>query len=466
MMNSLPTELLVIIFELVLTQDSIAPWCFDDWDLDETQWPEDHHLGEFIASPARFSYANFPYAIASVCLRWQEIASRIPEFWTNLVVILDAPTTRSSAFRSHIRWSGDLPITVLVKTLHDTIDADQELRRTRAIMEHLAPHIHRCTHITFDVHYCSSLPSIRQDFRGTMPILQGLTLWGRVSGAGASRDETSRWGFTSPNLQTLALSGANIRDICMGGAEWLGELARQGSRMSGIEFSRYGSTSNGFGNLHMHSVLDMLMSIPYHSVSQLVLTSLDLDCSGPLTNEDRGLSADKLLLKDLQAEFIIELFSALYAESATINRCPISTVDEILADELLLEDIYAGESLYRPLKEWNGIVLGVQNCPSFNDALLAEMAYGDVHRGFMCPELHTLTIRDCPNVSVRALRTLVDKRQAAARKEHVWVDYRDTSDMAIATVHPLIFIAVTGGPVLGEEDRNWFEANLGVFSWA
>jgi hypothetical protein len=81
-----------------------------------------------------------------------------------------------------------------------------------------------------------------------------------------------------------------------------------------------------------------------------------------------------------------------------------------LGRRLILRDIEADEDLIPLLRCWEGDVLTVDNCPSFNDAVLDMMATV-VDEEYVCaPWMVELDIADCPNFSAAALRCLVGAR--------------------------------------------------------
>ena len=53
-----------------------------------------------------------PYAIASVCSFWRDVASLIPNFWTRMVIFLDLTRYQSAAIKSQLSWSRDLPLDI------------------------------------------------------------------------------------------------------------------------------------------------------------------------------------------------------------------------------------------------------------------------------------------------------------------------------------------------------------------
>jgi hypothetical protein len=73
MVEHLPVELLAIIFGLVYDQEILEP--------SDSLCPEWQDAAD-IVSPSLF-----PYAIASVCSFWRDVASLVPNFWTRVVIL-------------------------------------------------------------------------------------------------------------------------------------------------------------------------------------------------------------------------------------------------------------------------------------------------------------------------------------------------------------------------------------------
>ena len=105
------------------------------------------------------SESLFPFNAASVCKLWRDILARMPECWTRVVFdVVSDPGPFLDAFS----WSRNLEkIEVAIFNSSEYAeDVDEALKKKRisAIAQALQPHVHRCTSISFDIVYSSSLP--------------------------------------------------------------------------------------------------------------------------------------------------------------------------------------------------------------------------------------------------------------------------------------------------------------------
>jgi hypothetical protein len=151
--------------------------------------------------------------------------------------------------------------------------------------------------------------------------------------------------------------------------------------------------------------------------------------------------------------------------SMTIRNCEVSSFATSLGClRLTLYDI-EDDGLGALLAHWDGEDLHIHNCPSFNDDVLETMTntYTD---DVSAPCMTKLTISDCPNFSVAALRELVDCRSKGPLGgdpgDEGWYEGNmDDYDMS-----PIKQLVVSGsGPTISREDSLWFKANLDVFQW-
>ncbi|KAG5645664.1 hypothetical protein DXG03_005501 [Asterophora parasitica] len=92
-----------------------------------------------------------------------------------------------------------------------------------------------------------------------------------------------------------------------------------------------------------------------------------------------------------------------------IIRCSLNAMGRIPESSALrLEDIGEHDLLSDHLKHWRGTSLELVRCVGANDGFLDML--GAVNQFTGAPQLDKLTLRDCENWTVEALRRLVEKR--------------------------------------------------------
>jgi hypothetical protein len=99
-------------------------------------------------------------------------------------------------------------------------------------------------------------------------------------------------------------------------------------------------------------------------------------------------------------------------KSTTITRCVTSYVNDFYG-RLYLEGIVK-DNIWQLLQCWYGQELYVSRCPGFTDYTLADI--GDRHAD-CAPNLHTLVISDCSNISTEGLKQLVGGRRRIPLKK-------------------------------------------------
>jgi hypothetical protein len=126
-----------------------------------------------------------------------------------------------------------------------------------------------------------------------------------------------------------------------------------------------------------------------------------------------------------------------------ISRCAIGGVGFLFGDGntvLKLVEIEENQDFMSLLDYWIGNELSFISCLGFNDGTLDELS--SVEDGdFVCPDLLGLSIIDCPDFSVAALKRLVSARRAASK--------------------PIRTLVIGGrAPYFSIEDKTWFEGSL------
>ena len=107
------------------------------------------------------------------------------------------------------------------------------------------------------------------------------------------------------------------------------------------------------------------------------------------------------------------------------------------------------------LRVWHAHHLNVVRCPDFSDITLDAMSAEEDETVACAAYLRTLSINNCSNFSIAALRRFIESRL------HLPPDIVDQWDPVMIPVQSLY---LSGNiPSIEEEDRAWFEANVPVF---
>jgi hypothetical protein len=116
----------------------------------------------------------------------------------------------------------------------------------------------------------------------------------------------------------------------------------------------------------------------------------------------------------------------------------ISVFRSFSQSHTILQEIDEGEDLVAFIKKFSDCVLAVRDCPGFNDEVLDAMHH-------CAPGLQDLSIFNCPNISITALKKLVETR-------------------CLNTRNQLRTIRISGRvPEISLEDAKWFNDRLFTF---
>ena len=457
LIGALPTELLLIIFKLVYMKSRVPKDYIDLYDMMlppdsdfpyETIWATDQNL---------LCPSLFPYALASVCSTWRDVMSTVPVFWTRVVILVDSNPTPLLVIKSYLHWSRDLPLHVTVTRQPGTFegeDSDEKLR-VAAVMELLGPHVHRCHSLQFDVIYCSSLPSIRRDFYGVASGLEKLQLKCRVDdGRSDLSDPVEHKAFSCPILTKLVIDCRNFMDTCIIDAH----LFKNVTSLHILHFSPSESAGEAPS---LYRVLETLQN--YRGLSALTLSNIEFDFSpGSYGASSFKLFPEEVTFEGLSSEVLGEFFHVTDAtlEFATIRRCSIDTFYNFSSLHLSLYEI--DQDFGEFLSEWDGRYLYLKQCPGFDDNVLARMGEAPLGGYLGAPNMDNLSISDCLNFSVGALREMVDAR---CRMATTYEDGDDWNDDPSTPCRMKGLAVNCCGPLISSQDSAWFQANLDYFQW-
>ncbi|KAF5350462.1 hypothetical protein D9756_008645 [Leucocoprinus leucothites] len=172
----------------------------------------------------------FPFALANVLLRWRDVLSNVPEYWTHPIFFLDGPGCTPTGVDAVevLKFSKGLPLEVYITRRvfpGDGVgsveaDTEEEAKRMDEVMDALKPHLTRCQHIFIHTLCSSSLPSLRHDFAGHCPFLTQLKLECEI-GDGVNIFAQNRplpfKDLICTALYTLYVDGPNFQEIAMKG---------------------------------------------------------------------------------------------------------------------------------------------------------------------------------------------------------------------------------------------------------
>jgi hypothetical protein len=443
--HNIPAEVLCAIFDFVDEMEPKHYPAFGYW------LEKDRGLERYLMSASLF-----PYAPASVCSFWRDAMSTMAKCWDLVVIFVDPPATPLSVITSQLSWSrnGQLDVFIIRRAFHN-VDGRHERSQVIAIMNIIVPHIHRIRDLRINVMFSSSLPSILRDFHGTATMMLNLQLQCMEDDGGVGRTEsvalTDLEEFQCPNLQYLVIDGRNCYEASRSDPQWTDKIANiwrlaishfhpnPGESFSTQELLLpfltpkldklritdlvlHPSHHFGFPNIH-------LFSVEFEDLHSFELLH---DIIG-LLDEPYDISFTRCILEDITDELELNHFAAM-GDGGVLK---LTKIDHDLAPLLRL---------------WRGDSLSITDCPRFDDALLDAMTFKD-NEVFNCAiGVDYLTIQDCPNFSVAALRRFVESRSSHVNDidKDLWVS-------------PICSIQFYGNvPSMSQEEQAWFDANVNV----
>ncbi|KAG6909996.1 hypothetical protein DXG01_013996 [Tephrocybe rancida] len=469
----LPPELLHFIFEFICDEDDAWDWCEDEQDEDEARFRSAEAYMEDLRCTSLF-----PYSVASVCISWKSVVSRSPKFWAHLAVFVDSELDQDSlaSFTSHLQFSGDMPLHVLVGRrdpgAYSDDDQAREEMRVKDIMDIIQPHIGRCISLVFDVTHTSSLPRIATDFPDIAPKLTYLSL--RASTGNGLRksckDVSVIPEFQFPILEELDMDGWNFVDLCRNARRWFDGLPMHGDRkrtsLSG-SISHYRPATESTSDPSRFLVYDAFPVLS-SKFAMLELDDLDFD-SFPQTEDEMHHAANEikipytLRLSRMKSHLTSAIITAAYPEDVklVIDGCPISWLEQFPSSSPLeLHGTGSSLDFQHLLADWEGTELYVCDCPGFDDEVLKFL--GSTRGNILnAPALAKLTVTRC-KVSLKALREMVEGRRAAIRARP---ELRPEGIYDTGTEENLRLVVI-GTKDEDEEDKEWFkEASDSYHIW-
>jgi hypothetical protein len=384
----------------------------------------------------------FRYTVTGISSRLRRIATGTSSFWTRIEVYIDeSPDKFGKMLECHDMRSRDQPLDISIfrtRCDHPAIDTEEEGKRMELIMKTLInPRLHRIQSL-FIILAESSLPSFPDAFRGSADNLETLELIGRGDDIDPTnpnphdRDESMLTEIQFPKLTKLEITGRNCQTLCT----MYPQLSDLAPNLKDLDITSYTPRP---GDSPFTTETLMRPVSRFSNLETLTIYNIELRRAPP---NFLPPPSPLPLLKDLHLyninsgnrrfRPIADIFEFLDdPRDVRISRCPIGFMERMIGhvDDQVDPDVIrdnphepiTGLELVRIdndsqdfisfLDCWSGGVLSFISCPGFNDNVLDEMASPSEDGGFQCaPELINLTIIDCPDFSVAALKRLVSAR--------------------------------------------------------
>ena len=436
--------------------------------------------------------------IACVCKQWRSIVHDLPEYWSRLVVRIGHEPTSLQELEAQINMTKDLNLDILVTSTKneghiesdsdseeemEDADDDAEIRRenrqSQRVMARLAPLIPRCRSFIFQAEHSSSLPRLSRDFRGNAPHLRVLKLQCviddgepyepiRTNDINIPPSEQ----FQFPVLTTIALDGPTFMDAC-NIPSWNGQVSKLLIDSLSISF-----ISVPEDDYHLAGLVENLAEFKY--IRHLTLDSIDVN--DDLDDIDYlELKVDNLTLNNLEAEVTEALHTRILGTCfcfVRLHDCHPSWDTILVTHHLRLENSVCHYPSI--LKRFMGVRLDIINDNQFDDRALATIAT-------LCEPLCRLYLINCPNITVDALKAMVQKRierfeeapddvpDRPLDSQPIWKTHKDDDDVFVDfyadeshrdSCRPIHCLHVEGHLMkLSHVDQQWFDKRVKYFSW-
>jgi hypothetical protein len=251
--------------------------------------------------------------------------------------------------------------------------------------------------------------------------------------------------FHFHNVGHLCIDGRNYFNACQRDPLWT-EMLPDLFDLSVSHFTPVAARSESF------RTSDLLMSLgPLRSkIGTILIGDLDLHES-PHHVFDDDFDIGSIDFENMQnANCLKEMMDFLgHPEYLQITRCCSIALD-LFDGTLSLKLIDKGEDIVEFLTMFRGDDLTIDDCPGFNDNVLNAMTKRTSFN-YCAPSVRRLTINNCPNISIPALKQLVRTR---------------CYDGAPRQYPSILGLDLTGrGTEMSPEDESWFEAWPLTFSY-
>lgn len=452
--SHLPPEILLSIFQLVHQETESLIESLDlTWETPD------------VLSPSRF-----PNALASVSSQWREIMSLVPAFWSDLVIVVDASQGAINLHDIELAFactgSHNVDVFVTRQPSSPILPAYEEKELLAPLIYFLSERIDRCRSFSFYATHSSALPLIGRDIHGNLPRITILQLGCDVDDGGDILTDDQWQESHFPNLFQLIINGHNVCNTTHNHRDFLETLPSL--RMLGVE--RLALLPEGIRNtISLHEFLSLLDGL---SIDHLMLHDIH-----PPYEEDRSSPlfhslwiGGTIILDNIVEGVVLEMLRTTHFSTFDLSvRHSRFDAREYYGTIywLTLSEIPISANLATTLHVSSISVLVLEECPGFDDNVLRILGgKRDLYEGTPEEEasdnngeedeLHSLlklSLKDCPNFTVAALKGMVEMRSL-----------RYNNDFSnISTIKE---ISVVGrGPSLLPEDFLWFCTMVNYIHW-
>ncbi|GBE87981.1 predicted protein [Sparassis crispa] len=479
--NDLPVEILIQIFE-----HSVLFTCKHDdhrlayWDevdrMTRQRWmvPRNVYTRRDESADPR-SPSLFPDALAAVCCLWRDALTLVSLFWTRIVVFVDDDPTPLSRLRTRLELSHEHPLDIIItRHLCSVTDSDPlEKRRVTDAMQVLYQHIARWRSLRINVLHTVSIPAPNIQMQGRAASLINLRLQSHIQmqGRAASpinlrlQSQMARKRFRPAGIAKLCFHAPGLTDLEIDGLTFRRSFLSIPQSIASVKrlvISRYSPGTQSRMLFTVRALAECLSALPH--VDEVSLIDLDISSSvGAALPQPLAFTASFFHLEGLSSEVLQALFDLLDSDLNFLHliRCAVpDSIDLGWASELHLQNLDTTESIAPLLLNWDSEVLYFHACPSFNSALLDEMAEEAEDGAWLCSTLEELSIYDCRRFNSGDIRRMVQAR----RMSHAEIGFADNAHPAFV-VTSVLYLKVQNGPELAPKDREWFDCNVQSVWW-
>ena len=402
-----------------------------------------------------------------------------PEFWTYITFLIDMPDFSVASVSSILVRSRNLLLQEVnfIRRMSIAMNAEDERARVMMGMQAIAPHMHRCRSIMFNVQFSSSLPSFPNDFHGNAEYLESLILNCLEDDGGAvstvsemSLSPVHREPFQCPHLSSLAIDGRNYFNAYQQNVNWA-EMFPVIYALSISRFTPVAIRSESF----TPSALTLSL-IPFrYRLAFLCIDDLRLDDSPiPVLDDDDDMfdldeiGPETMVITNMYDTHCVDQILKFLGEPLNLHltRCRLAR-DQFACDGTVsLKDIDIGEDLIGFLKVCIAEKLVIDGCPGFGDEVLNAMITAHAEWWMVlyndcAGNVQDLSIRNCVEFSISTLKQLVETRRQLVENPRGFSD--------IFNIHPpspIKALRLSGYvPEISSEDIEWFRGHVSEFSY-
>ena len=308
-----------------------------------------------------------------------------PEFWTCITFPIEMPDFSVASVSSILVRSRNLVLQEvnIIRYMSITMNDEDERARVMMGMQAIAPHMHRCRSIMFNVQFSSSLPSFPNDFHGNAEYLESLILNCLEDDGGAvstvsemSLSPVYREPFQCPHLSSLAIDGRNYFNAYQQNVNW----TEMFPVISALSISRFTTVAIRSESFTLSTLTLSLIPFRYR-LTFLCIDDLHLDDSPiPMLDDDDMADLDEpapetIVITNMYDTHCVDQIVNFLGEPSNlhITRCHLDRDQFSSQGTVSLKDIDIGEDLLGFLTLCVAEKLVIDGCPGFGDEVLNAM---------------------------------------------------------------------------------------------